>query len=39
MYHDRVYQWDDTLKYLQPPWFPSLGNAYTIVLSREILPN
>jgi hypothetical protein len=38
MYHDRDYIWDDTLRYLQPPWFPSLGNVYTIVLSREVPP-
>ena len=34
----RVYQYDSSLLYLPPPWFPTLQDAYTIVLSREVAP-
>jgi hypothetical protein len=36
MFRTRVYQYDDSLLYLQPPWFPTVEDAYTIVLQREL---
>jgi hypothetical protein len=39
MYGTRVYQYDDTLAYLQPPWFPTLDGALTVVLERELPPS
>jgi Tfp pilus assembly protein PilX len=38
MFATRHYNYDATLLYLQPPWFPTLPQAYTIVLYRN-LPN
>ena len=38
MFANRVYQYDDTLVYLPPPWFPTVEEAYTIVLFRELPP-
>jgi hypothetical protein len=38
MFANRSYNYDSTLQYLQPPWFPTLPQAYTIVLYRN-LPN
>lgn len=35
-YSTRIYQYDDTLLYLQPPWFPTVADAYTVVLTREL---
>lgn len=35
-YGVRKYQYDDTLLYLQPPYFPVLEDAYTIQLLREV---
>ncbi|HXY17158.1 MAG TPA: PilX N-terminal domain-containing pilus assembly protein [Gaiellaceae bacterium] len=32
----RNYNYDSTLQYLQPPWFPSVGTPYTITLFREL---
>jgi Tfp pilus assembly protein PilX len=32
----RVYQYDPSLQYLQPPWFPTIEDAYTILMSREL---
>lgn len=32
----RNYNYDSTLLYLPPPWFPVLEDAYTIVLFREL---
>ena len=37
-YHWRTYQYDTTLQYLQPPYFPVLEDAWTIQLLREV-PN
>jgi hypothetical protein len=39
MFQTRVYQYDDTLLYLQPPWFPTVDGAFTILLSRELAPS
>jgi biopolymer transport protein ExbD len=38
MFDNRSYNYDPTLLYLQPPWFPTLPQAYTEVLYRN-LPN
>lgn len=38
MYANRVYQYDETLVYLPPPWYPTVEEAYTIVLFRELPP-
>jgi hypothetical protein len=35
-YATRKYNYDPSLLYLQPPYFPVLEDAYTIVLQREI---
>jgi Tfp pilus assembly protein PilX len=34
----RNYNYDTTLQYLQPPWFPSVGDPYQITLFRELPP-
>lgn len=36
MFANRVYQYDDTLVYLPPPWFPTVEESYTIELFREL---
>jgi hypothetical protein len=36
LFSTRVYQYDSSLLYLPPPWFPTIQDAYTIVLSREV---
>jgi len=36
LFNTRVYQYDNTLVYLPPPWFPTIQDAYTVVLSREV---
>jgi hypothetical protein len=38
MFSHRNYNYDATLQYLQPPWYPTLPQAYTILLYRN-LPN
>lgn len=38
LFRTRVYQYDTSLLYLPPPWFPTLQDAYTVVLSREVAP-
>ena len=37
-YGNRLYQYDDSLRYLSAPWFPSLPNSMTVLYSREIAP-
>ena len=32
----RNYNYDTNLKFLQPPYFPSLGNSFTILLQRQV---
>jgi hypothetical protein len=39
LFNSRVYQYDSTLVYLPPPWFPTIQDAYTVVLSREVAAN
>jgi hypothetical protein len=36
LFNTRVYQYDSTLVFLPPPWFPTIQDAYTVVLSREV---
>ena len=36
LFTTRVYQYDSTLLYLPPPWFPTIQDAFTIVLQREV---
>jgi hypothetical protein len=36
MFNTRNYLYDDTLLYLQPPWFPTIDYAYTVLLFREL---
>jgi hypothetical protein len=36
LFRTRVYQYDDTLYYLPPPWFPTVEDAYTTLLVREL---
>jgi hypothetical protein len=36
MFAVRVYNYDSTLLYLQPPWFPTIEDAYTVLLFREL---
>jgi YD repeat-containing protein len=38
LFATRTYQYDSSLLYLPPPWFPTLQDAYTIILSRELAP-
>jgi hypothetical protein len=38
LFATRTYQYDTSLLYLPPPWFPTLQDAYTIILSRELAP-
>jgi hypothetical protein len=38
MFTRRNYNYDTNLLYLQPPWFPTVEDAYTVVLSREVKP-
>jgi hypothetical protein len=35
-YRTRNSNYDPTLLYLPPPWFPSVGDAYTVLLFREL---
>ena len=32
----RDYEYDETLLYLQPPWFPTIGDSLTMLLFREL---
>jgi hypothetical protein len=36
LYATRDYQYDDNLFWLPPPWFPTIEDAYTIYLFREL---
>ena len=38
MFANRSYNYDSTLQYLQPPWFPTLPQAYTM-FSTGTCPN
>jgi hypothetical protein len=38
MFGTRNYNYDSSLLYLQPPWFPTVEDAYTVVMSRELVP-
>ena len=36
MFKTRVYNYDASLQYLEPPWFPTIDYAYTVLLYREL---
>ena len=36
MFATRNYNYDTTLMYLQPPWFPVVESAYTVLVFREL---
>ena len=36
LFATRNYIYDNNLKFLQPPYWPTLGNAFTIIVQREI---
>jgi hypothetical protein len=36
MFDTRYYNYDQTLTYLSPPWFPTVDYAYTTLLFREL---
>jgi Tfp pilus assembly protein PilX len=36
LFQARNYNYDNNLAYCPPPWFPHLGNAFTILVQREI---
>ncbi len=36
MFNARSYNYDSNLIFLPPPWFPTLGNAFTILVQREL---
>ena len=35
MFTTRIYQYDTTLAYLPPPWFPTFSDVYTVLSFRE----
>ena len=35
-FSSRQYNYDDSLAYLQPPWFPTIDYPYTVLLFREL---
>lgn len=37
-FDNRTYDYDTTLQYLPPPWFPALEDTYRIDLFREVTP-
>ncbi len=36
MFRTRIYNYDNNLLYRQPPWWPTVGDAYTVIYEREI---
>jgi len=36
LFAHRNYIYDNNLKFLQPPYFPNLGNAFVVLLQREM---
>ena len=36
LFSTRNYLYDNNLKFLQPPYWPTLGNAFTILVQREL---
>ncbi len=39
MFGTRNYDYDDNLRFLMPPWFPSQGNPWVTTLFRELPPS
>jgi hypothetical protein len=37
-FRTRVYDYDPTLLYLSPPWFPAIEDSYTVLMFREVAP-
>lgn len=37
-FQTRVYDYDQTLLYLAPPWFPAIEDSYTVQMFREVRP-
>ncbi len=38
MFDTREYNYDSTLLYLPPPWFPTVDDAYQVAMYREVRP-
>jgi len=38
MFVTRNYNYDSTLLYLPPPWFPTVDDAYQVAMFREVKP-
>jgi hypothetical protein len=36
MFNTRSYNYDPNLLFVQPPFWPTLGNAFTILVQRQI---
>jgi hypothetical protein len=36
LFAHRNYIYDNNLKFLQPPYFPTLGNAFVVLVQREL---
>ena len=36
LFATRNYNYDNNLLFVQPPYFPTLGNAFTILLQRQL---
>ena len=36
MFNHRSYNYDSNLLFVQPPYWPSLGNAFTILVQRPV---
>jgi hypothetical protein len=39
MFKTRIYNYDSNLLYRQPPWWPGVGDAYTVLYEREVSPS
>ena len=37
-FSSRQYNYDTSLSYLDPPWFPTIDTAYNVLLFRELPP-
>ena len=38
MFNSRTYNYDSTLLWLDPPWYPTIQDPYTILFQRELTP-
>jgi hypothetical protein len=39
MFNSRTYNYDSTLLWLDPPWYPTIQDPYTILFQRELTPS